>query len=163
MAGALFQLAQTVKGLPWLQVTDFQRIHQHNNYDYKDDIYSPIMDISIFSNTDLTMEVFDRSKVTFTYMFRDFRGATPVPAGWVGLIKTHCRRFETTLDNIAVNVTTYKIQGDYRWIYRRNLGPEHVQEKYPKYVADSRHEGAEVCESLSTACAFMILEVEGMC
>lgn len=142
-----------MKGLPQLQTTDSQHIQENNDHDRGE---SQVINISVFSTTNCTMEISSGHGVSFRYKFRDFRGATPVFAGWEGLIRTQCRRFETIPDTAvnvsAVNVSADQILGHYRWIYTRNLDPEPAQGKYPSHGADARHEGAEMCESRAVDC-----------
>ena len=112
------------------------------------------MDISAFSNAHLTMEVFEGSKVSFRYMFRDSRGIYEELAGWEALVETQCQRFEAIQDaGIHVPETinlTKPSPGLYRWV--RVEHPEPMADELHNSLvtttgADSRHKGVELCES----------------
>jgi len=151
MSNALFELGQTVKGLSWLADPWIDVDHDH-----ADHAESQTMDISVFSNANLTMKVSDGTKVSSRYKFWDFRGAIAVFAGWEGLMETHCRRFETTRDLViplgSGNFTKYPLPRDYRWIYpdSRNWIPR--WSNYSKYGGpDPRHKVIYFCKS-GSAC-----------
>ena len=96
------------------------------------------MDISLFSNPGLTMEVTEGNMVSFRYTFWDFRGTTAVSAGWVGFIQTQCQRTR----NVA---SAPEIQR-YRWIYE--LAPLDPDRSNAIWDNDSsRDKVYELCES----------------
>ena len=85
------------------------------------------MNISHFSNANLTMEVLDGNTVSFRYKFQDFRGINATPAGWEALLKTSCQRFESVdmvIPLATSNFTKYPVfyHMRYRWIYSEHAG-----------------------------------------
>ena len=125
-----FALAQAVRGPP-LRTIDYTR-------------ESP-MDIALFSNLDLTMEVTEGNTVSFRYSFRDFRGATAVFAGWVGFIQTQCQKFQAAR-GVAIATEIER----YRWIYElAPLDPDRSNALWGN--ASSRGKVYELCESANLA------------
>jgi len=117
MAGVLFEMAQTTKGLPWLLPRSRDYLPYLNNT--QTTIYA--MNISHFPNANLTMEVLAGSKVSFKYKFQDFRGTAAIFAGWA-LVETICQEFVSSQDIVTPlttsNFTEYSLGAyDYRWIF----------------------------------------------
>jgi len=120
--GILFQMAQTIKGLPWFfpRFTDLPHA----------ELMPYAMDISHFSNANLTMEVPSGSTVPFKYNFRDFKGVVEVPAGREAFLETHCQELTTSQDMSTSSLTTSNfkeypldIATNYRWIFpTRSVG-----------------------------------------
>ncbi|RPB29215.1 hypothetical protein L211DRAFT_864775 [Terfezia boudieri ATCC MYA-4762] len=130
--GILFQMAQTIKGLPWF----FPRF---SNLPHAQ-IMSYAMDISHFSNENLTMEVTTGNTVSYKYKFRDFLGTAEMPAGRDALLKTSCQEFITSPNQnitsqgrlIPLTTSNFKeypldIATNYRWIFPMNTVGKTVQ------------------------------------
>jgi len=116
MFRTIFEMAQIVKGLPWL----LPRANTSTPYLDSIKATSYAMDISHFSNLDVYMVLGDQSgnSVTFTYGFRDFRGAKVVPSGLNASLVTHCEAFG---DNPVPLAAAYEVPdyGQYLWIFPR--------------------------------------------
>ena len=115
----LFELAQNAKGLPWL----LSRLNRTSPYLGNPQVTAFAMNISHFSNANLTMEVLDGNVVSFRYKFWDFQGTVAVPAGTEAYVQTYCREVNITSRDGVIpatlsNSTDYPIAGDaYRWIF----------------------------------------------
>ncbi|KAF8423516.1 hypothetical protein EV426DRAFT_700129 [Tirmania nivea] len=128
-SGRLCEVAQAVKGLPWLQDEYLgTRTEYAWNYRGSHEILNATMNISYFENANFTMDVWDGNKVSFRYKFKDFRGTTAVLAGWEALLETSCRSLEST-QNVSIplgtiNSTLYpRTERGLRWIHPKYKGP----------------------------------------
>jgi len=92
--GVLFEMAQINKGLPWF-LTRSDTLHPYLG-DTR--VTSYAMNVSHFSNDNLTMEELGDNTVSFTYTFCDFQGSTPVPTNKQVLLKTRCQAFDPVED-----------------------------------------------------------------
>ena len=106
-----------MKGLPWF----LSRLNQSSPYLDNPQVTSFAMNISHFSNANLTMKVLDGNMVSFGYKFWDFRGAVAVPAGSEVFLQTCCQEVDVTPHDGAIpitasNSTDYPLAPDYyRW------------------------------------------------
>ena len=129
VAGLLFLIAQTVNGLPWL----LPRTNASSPFLEKPESTSYAMDISHFSNANLTMRVTGGNVASFKYMFQDFRGTNIVPSGQAALFETRCHALAPShYMNIPLkttNLTKYPNENEYRWIFP--LFNNQVQKFYP--------------------------------
>ena len=73
-----------VKGLPWL-LSHSQRVGRYIN---APENRSYALDISYFSNANLTMEILGGNTVSFRCRLGDFLGTTAVPARWGASLET---------------------------------------------------------------------------
>ena len=105
-------------GLPWL----LPRNDGNEPYLNNTRVIPYAMNISHFSNTNLTMEVSPTNIVSFRYKFYDFQGTNTVFAQREGLTETHCQDYDTTQGTVvpltAGNFTQYyNFNFRYRWIF----------------------------------------------
>ena len=143
-----------MKGLPWFfPRTDYYYLNTSTTITYA-------MNISHFSNGNLTMEVLDGNKVSFRYKFQDFKGVAATPAGWEALLKTSCQRFDSAGDMVipiaTSNFTTYPgFNGSsYRWIYSEPLG--RLSNDFSTQIP--RNETVQMCEPGASNFAFLVAQ-----
>jgi len=119
VAGLLFLMAQTVSGPPWL----LPRTNASWPYLHKPESTSYAMDVSHFSNTNLTMGIMGGSTMSFKYEFQDFQGTNTVSSGQEALFETRCHKLESSHHHMNIplkttNFTEYPNHGfEYRWIF----------------------------------------------
>lgn len=113
--GGIFQMAQIEKGLPWF----VERTNSSLPYLNSPEATSFAMNISHFSNDNLTMEVLGDNTVSFKYRFQEYQGDTRgFSSAQPALLETSCQEFSQDVGNILTtsNTTLYVKYGSYRWI-----------------------------------------------
>ncbi|KAF8423515.1 hypothetical protein EV426DRAFT_115312 [Tirmania nivea] len=119
--GTICELAQVVKGLPWLEYESDWDVAV-NKTKHNQTAIMTMMNISYFENNNLSMDVLDGNKVSFRYKFKDFKGNQTVVSGWEAVLETSCRSLKGT-EHLpkTTNFTEYpRVKSSYRWIFPQN-------------------------------------------